>query len=240
MQYSNIVHGKFIERPNRFIALSQVDGNIEKVHVKNTGRCRELLIPGTDIFLEKHDNPSRKTKYSLIAVKKGSRLINMDSQIPNGVVTEYLRAGCIFGQQAAKNMEIIREKTYGDSRFDIYVNLNGKDIWIEVKGVTLEEDGIARFPDAPTQRGIKHLHGLMEAAANGCEAYMVFVIQMKGVRWFEPNDGTHPEFGQALREAQAAGVHVLAFDCNVQEDSISIREPVEVRLSTSSFKTNVR
>lgn len=230
MKYLHAVKAKFLERPNRFIALVDIDGNVQKAHVKNTGRCRELLIPGTDVFLEESDNPARKTKYSLIAVNKGGRLINMDSQVPNVVVAEYIKNGGIFGKEAAKRIEIYREKTYKDSRFDIYAKLDDREIFIEVKGVTLEENNTARFPDAPTQRGIKHIRGLTDAVCNGYEAYIVFVIQMKGAECFEPNDRTQKDFGEALVLAKASGVKILAFDCFVTPDSIEISESVPVRL----------
>lgn len=230
MKYLHVVKAKFLERPNRFIALAEVDGCIQKAHVKNTGRCRELLISGTDIFLEENDNPARKTKYSLIAVNKGGRLINMDSQIPNAVVAEYIEKGGIFGSDAVGKIKVRREKTYKDSRFDIYAELENRKIFIEVKGVTLEENDIARFPDAPTERGLKHIRGLMDAVTDGYEAYIVFVIQMNGIKHFEPNDKTQPEFGRALCEAQAAGVHMLAFSCDVTESSIEICDEVPVHL----------
>lgn len=230
MKYLHVVKAKFIERPNRFIALVDIGGSVQKAHVKNTGRCRELLIPGTDVFLEEHDNPARKTKYSLIAVDKGGHLINMDSQIPNAVVAEYIEKGGIFGSEAAGHIKVLREKTYKDSRFDIYAGLDERKIFIEVKGVTLEEDHIARFPDAPTVRGLKHIRGLMNAVADGYEAYIIFVIQMKGIKHFEPNYRTQPEFGQMLKEAKNAGVHLMAFECDVTEDAIEICGEVPVFL----------
>lgn len=230
MKYLHVVKAKFLERPNRFIALVEISGSVQKAHVKNTGRCRELLVPGTDVFLEVHDNPARKTKYSLIAVNKGGRLINMDSQIPNAVVAEYISGGGIFGSEAVGNIKVFREKTYKDSRFDIYAELDGRKIFIEVKGVTLEEDNTARFPDAPTERGLKHIRGLMDAAACGYETYIVFVIQMKDAARFEPNDKTQPAFGETLREAKSAGVHLLAFECDVTETGIEICGEVPVCL----------
>lgn len=230
MKYLHVVKAKFLERPNRFIAIVDIGGSMQKAHVKNTGRCRELLIPGTDVFLEEHDNLARKTKYSLIAVNKGGCLINMDSQIPNAVVAEYIASGGIFGIEAAGHIKVLREKTYKDSRFDIYAELGERKIFIEVKGVTLEEDHIARFPDAPTERGIKHIRGLMDASADGYETYIIFVIQMKGIKHFEPNYRTQPEFGETLKKAKNAGVHLLAFECDVTEDTIEICGEVPVCL----------
>lgn len=225
MKYENMVHGYFLERPNRFVAHVRINGKTEICHVKNTGRCRELLQPGAEVFLTRSDNPARKTKYDLIAVKKGDYLINMDSQAPNAAVKEWLMAG---GLGPA---EVIRpEKPYGDSRFDFYLERNGQGMYLEVKGVTLEEQGICRFPDAPTERGTKHLRELMAAKAAGYDAGVLFVIQMSPVRWLEPNDGTDPAFGKALREAAAAGVQVMAVDCRVTVDTMEIGMPVEVRL----------
>lgn len=226
MKYENMVEGVFINRPNRFIAEVEINGTIEKAHVKNTGRCRELLIPGTKIFLQEHDNPSRKTKYSLIGVMKGSVMVNMDSQAPNKVVGEWLQQGGIY-----QNLTFLKaEQKYGNSRFDFYMEGDGKKAFLEVKGVTLEENGIARFPDAPTERGIKHIEELMKAKEEGYEAYIVFVIQMKGVCRFEPNDKTHRAFGDTLRKAEKTGVHILAMDCQVKENELVIDQPVLVRL----------
>ena len=192
MKYENIVTGKFIERPNRFIALVEMEGKVEKCHVKNTGRCRELLLPGAAVYLEKSDNPNRKTAYDLIGVKKGELLINMDSQAPNKVVKEWLEEEIYF-----KDITLLKpEYRYGKSRIDFYLETaEGRRIFIEVKGVTLEEEGIARFPDAPTERGIKHIQELQQAVSEGYEAYILFVIQMKNVFQFEPNDRTHRAFG---------------------------------------------
>ena len=226
MRYDRIYKAKFIERPNRFIAYAELNGKKETVHVKNTGRCAELLRPGADIYIQESDNPSRKTRWDLIAVKKGSRMINMDSQIPNKVVKEWIEQGNLFG-----NVTLIRPETvYKNSRFDLYVESGKRKAFIEVKGVTLEENNIVRFPDAPTERGIKHLCELMHAAADGYEAYLLLVIQMKGVRYFEPNRETHPEFGETLKAAADAGVHILAYDCAVTEDSMKICDPVPVKL----------
>lgn len=229
MKYDHIVKGKFIERPNRFIAYVNVEGekeNPQKVHVKNTGRCRELLIPGADVYLEKSDNPNRKTKYDLVKVMKGSRLVNMDSQAPNQVVGEWLREKQLYKDTTL----VVSEKTYGNSRFDFYVEGDGKKAWIEVKGVTLERDGAALFPDAPSERAVKHVEHLIKAREEGYEAYIILVIQMRYVKYFTPNRETHPQFAEVLEKAEKAGVQIMAFDCRVTEDEVSINQPVEVRL----------
>ncbi len=226
MKYKNMITGAFVERPNRFIAKVLINGVEETVHVKNTGRCRELLTDHAKVYLQESDNPERKTRWDLIAVEKGERLINMDSQIPNALVKEWIEEGNLFEQ-----VDLIRpEYTYGDSRFDLYLEADGKKVFVEVKGVTLEEEGRVRFPDAPSDRAVKHLHELKKAAADGYEAYVFFVIQMKGVRYFTPNEDTHPEFCQALREAKEAGVHILAYDCQVEPDRIHIEDSVPVLL----------
>ncbi len=227
MRYENITEGIFLKRPNRFIAHVEIDKRVQVCHVKNTGRCRELLVPGTPVFLEKSSNPNRKTQYDLIAVKKGNRLINMDSQIPNKVVEEWLLKGNLFGEGAV----VKREVTYGNSRFDLYIETPDKKCFMEIKGVTLEEDGVVRFPDAPTQRGVKHVKELCRCIEDGYQAYIMFVIQMEDVRYFEPNEATHPEFGEALREAQKAGVHILAYACDVRKDLINLSKPVRVYLN---------
>lgn len=226
MKYQNIYQGRFVDRPNRFIAYVEIDGRKETVHVKNTGRCRELLIPGAVVYVQDSLKPERKTRWDMIAVEKDSRIINMDSQIPNKAVKEWLEDGNLI-----ENITAIRtEYTYGDSRIDLYVEAGERKILIEVKGVTLEEDGVARFPDAPSERAIKHVHELKEAMKKGYEAYVFFVIQMKDVRYFTPNTDTHPEFAKALREAAEAGVRVVAYDCLVEKDSISIHKEVQVVL----------
>ena len=226
MIYNRMVPGTFLERPNRFIAYVEVEGRKETVHVKNTGRCAELLQTGARVYLQESDNPDRKTKWDLIAVEKGSRMVNMDSQIPNKVVKEWLEAGHLF-----ENITRIQpEFTYGNSRFDLYVEADGKRIFIEVKGVTLEQDGVVRFPDAPSDRAVKHVEELKAAVKEGYEAYVFFVIQMKDVRYFTPNMDTHPAFGEALRDAARAGVHVLAYDCEVSSDRIAIADKVPVVL----------
>ncbi len=230
MKYHNITEGKFISRENRFIATVEVDGRPETVHVKNTGRCRELLLPGAVVYLEKSDNPNRRTLYDLVAVRKGKRLINMDSQIPNAAAEEWIRGGGYW--QAVELVK--REVTYGNSRFDLYVEYReGTQLhraFVEVKGVTLEDQGVVRFPDAPTERGIKHLKELGECRKDGYEAYILFVIQMKNVKYFEPDRAIHADFAEALSEAKRRGVGILAYDCQVRKDSMKICDPVEVRV----------
>lgn len=226
MKYDMIKQAAFLERPNRFTAWVELEGERRLCHVKNTGRCRELLVPGAAVYVQYAGNPDRKTQYDLIGVKKGETMINMDSQAPNKVVGEWLAAGGLFSDLTA----LRPETKYGTSRFDFYIEAKGKRIFMEVKGVTLEEGGIARFPDAPTERGIKHIRELEECCRNGYEAYLLFVVQMKGVSCLEPNDRTHPAFGEALRRAKGSGVHILAYDCKVTEDSIRIDREVKVRL----------
>lgn len=225
MQYGKMVEGRFLARPNRFIAHIEIDGKTEVCHVKNTGRCRELLPAGAQVWCQKSANPNRKTKYDLIAVQKGDRLINMDSQAPNTAAGEWIRSG------GMGNVEQVRAETvHGDSRFDFSFILDGKQCFLEVKGVTLETDGICAFPDAPTERGVKHLRGLTAAVAEGYKAYVLFVVQMENVRYLHPNDETDPAFGAALREAAAAGVQVLAMDCKVTPESMTLRESIPVCL----------
>ena len=236
MRYERIQKAVFIERPNRFIAYAKLSGKRETVHVKNTGRCAELLRPGAVIYVQESDNPDRKTKWDLIAVEKpvkeGKRLINMDSQIPNKVVQEWIEQGRFIS-----DVTLIKpETTYGNSRFDLYVEAGERKIFIEVKGVTLEEDGVCRFPDAPSERAVKHLEELIQAKKEGYEAYVFFVIQMKDVRYFTPNTDTHPEFAETLKKAQAAGVELLAYDCEVTPESIAAGEPVEVVLKSPRLK----
>ena len=230
MKYNKITKAKFISRPNRFIAHCEVDGECEVVHVKNTGRCRELLVKDATVYLAVSDNPERKTKYDLVAVEKvtdrGTILINMDSQAPNTVAYEWIAAGGLFGEQVT----VRREVTYGKSRFDLYIEQGERRAFVEVKGVTLEENGVASFPDAPTERGIKHLGELVSAKKDGFEAYILFVIQMKGVHTFTPNDKTHKAFGDALRSAVASGVKVLAYDCKVSHDGFTVDAPIKIEL----------
>ena len=230
MKYEHIVEGRFIERPNRFIAYVDIDGKREKVHVKNTGRCRELLQDNAQVFLSYSDNASRSTAYDLVAVKKGDRMVNMDSQAPNIAVKEWLEVGKehpVFG----KITYVKPEKTYENSRFDFYVECNERKIFIEVKGVTLENDGEVRFPDAPSERAVKHVEELVKARKEGYEVYVLFVIQMKDVRYFMPNDKTDPKFAKALWEARKQGVEILAYDCLVTKSTMEIDEPVPVYLA---------
>ena len=225
MHYPNMVTGIFHARPNRFIAHIEIDGQMETVHVKNTGRCRELLPVGAQVWCQRSDNPNRITKFDLITVRKGHRLINMDSQAPNTAAGEWLRAG---GLGPIENLKA--ETFHGDSRYDFSFIKDGRQCFLEVKGVTLETDGICAFPDAPTDRGAKHLRGLAEAARAGYGAYVLFVIQLSDVKSLHPNDATDPAFGAALREAAAAGGQVLAVDCAITEDSMVIGNPVPVVL----------
>lgn len=225
MGYEHMVPGRFCRRTNRFIAHIEIGGKEEVCHVKNTGRCRELLVPGAQVWCQTFDSPTRKTKYDLIAVQKGSRLINMDSQAPNAAVKAWLLGGGL-GEITNLRAEVF----HGDSRFDFSFEKDGQACFLEVKGVTLENDGICAFPDAPTTRGVKHLKGLTQGVKDGFGAYVLFVIQMEDVRYLHPNDATDPAFGTTLRQAADAGVQVLAMDCIVTPDSMTINKSVEVRL----------
>ena len=225
MRYKNIVTGTFLARPNRFIAHVEIGGKEEICHVKNTGRCKELLQPGARVWCQQFDNPNRKTKFDLITVQKGDRLINMDSQAPNAAAREWLLAGGL-----GEISELKGEYTHGDSRFDFSFIKDGVRCFLEVKGVTLEHDGVCAFPDAPTERGAKHLRGLTKLAQEGFGAYVLFVMQMANVKYIHPNDTTDPEFSKALREAAANGVEVLAVDCEVTVDEMKIRNFVPVVL----------
>lgn len=226
MQYLQpVVPGVFCARPNRFIAHIEIGEKTEVCHVKNTGRCRELLPQGAMVYCADCLSPARKTRYDLIAVQKGNRLINMDSQAPNAAVKEWLLHGGLGNIQSLKP-----ETTFGGSRFDFSFTLDGQQCFLEVKGVTLENDGVCAFPDAPTQRGARHLRELAALSKQGYGAYVLFVIQMADVKFLHPNDATDPAFGKALRDAAAAGVQVLAYDCTVSPDSMVIHKPVEVRL----------
>ena len=230
MHYSNCTAGTFLSRPNRFVAQVALDGRTETCHVKNTGRCRELLIPGCRVYLSRSDNPARKTKYDLIAVEKetvhGPLLINMDAQAPNHVFEAWAREG-----RFRPGLTLLRPETvYGASRFDFYWETDTDRGFVEVKGVTLEEDGVARFPDAPTLRGVKHLEELIAARQAGYQAALCFIVQFSGAKYVTPNDTTHPQFGQALRRAAAAGVEVFALGCAVTPDSLTAEEFVPVRL----------
>lgn len=226
MRYGVVVPGTFLSRPNRFVAHVETAEGPRVCHVKNTGRCQELLVPGCRVYLEQSDNPARKTKYDLIAVEKGDLLVNMDAQAPNKVFREWAESGGFDPAVTA----VRPEYTYGVSRLDFCLETPRGLHLVEVKGVTLEEDGAARFPDAPTERGVKHIRELQRAVSQGLDATLCFVIQMKGIRSVAPNDGTHPAFGTALREAAAAGVRVAAWDCDVTPDSLAIRRPVPVIL----------
>ena len=217
MKYENMVAGRFIARPNRFIAKIEIDGQEQTVHVKNTGRCRELLPVGAEVFCQRVANPDRKTKYDLITVKKGERLINMDSQAPNIAAGEWLASGGL-----GEITDLKPETTHGGSRFDFSFVKDGKKCFLEVKGVTLENNGICAFPDAPTQRGAKHLKELTQAVGDGFGAYVLFVIQMEGMKGFLPNDQTDLDFGRALREARRAGVKVTALECTVTPQTMTI------------------
>ena len=224
MKYSNIYKGIFLERPNRFIAICEIDGKEEVCHVKNTGRCRELLMKGATVYLEKNSNSNRKTQFDLIAVEKNDILINMDSQIPNFVVAESLNkifSDIIFVKQEYK---------YGNSRFDIYIETETEKIFVEVKGVTLENDGVVRFPDAPTERGIKHLKELQKAVLDGYRACVVFLVQMQDVKYFEPNYKTHPEFAEELKKAYKNGVEIFLYDSIVTPDEIELNSPIKIKM----------
>ena len=225
MNYGEMIPGRFLERPNRFIAYVEIGGVRQVCHVKNTGRCRELLPAGARVWCRYDGNPGRKTHYDLIAVEKGARLINMDSQAPNKAAGEWLATGGLGPVEGLR-----AEYFFEDSRFDFSFLQEGRRCFLEVKGVTLEDDGVVRFPDAPTERGVKHLHGLIRCVQEGFEAYAVFIIQMKGVKYFEPNRATHPEFAEALCQAAQAGVKLLALDCDVEKDSLRAGDLVEIHL----------
>lgn len=231
MQYTDIVPAKFIKRPNRFIAEIELDGKKTLCHVKNTGRCGELLVPGADIYVQRADNKSRKTEYDLICVNKNGRMVNIDSQIPNAVFLEWVKAGGFLPDIST----IKPECRYKNSRFDFYLETADEKIFVEVKGVTLEEDGGVYFPDAPTERGVKHIQELCDCLDAGYGAYLVFVIQMEGVRFFAPNRNTHPAFADVLSEAARKGVRILALDCIVTPDTIRMNTPVPVCLSAEEI-----
>lgn len=226
MRYKNVKTGRFISRPNRFIAHVEVDGQTKVCHVKNTGRCRELLTSGATVVLERPESVGRKTEYDLVAVYKGDMLINMDSLAPNKVFGEWAAASGYFGEAPT----VCGERVYGDSRLDFYIESGERKIYAEVKGVTLEQDGVVMFPDAPTERGIKHLRELMRAVSEGYEAYAVFVVQMEHCLYFTPNRATHPQFADALVQAAQAGVKLLALRCRVEEDRLSVCGQTEIRL----------
>ncbi len=231
MKYNRVVPGVFLKRPNRFIAHVCIHGKEEVCHVKNTGRCKELLVPGCTVYCAVSDNPKRKTKFDLIAVEKkvesSTLLINMDSQAPNAAVKEWLASGASpFGQ-----IDLLKpECRHGNSRFDFYLECNKRKIFIEVKGVTLEDDGVVLFPDAPTERGVKHVHELIQCHGEGCETYILFVVQMERARYFTPNRKTHPQFADALYEAKQAGVELMAYMCTVCPDEMKMDKPLEIKL----------
>lgn len=231
MKYNRVIPGVFLKRPNRFIAHVCIHGEEEVCHVKNTGRCKELLVSGCTVYCAVSDNPNRKTKFDLIAVEKkvesSTLLINMDSQAPNAAVKEWLASGASpFGQ-----IDMLKpECSHGNSRFDFYLECNKRKIFIEVKGVTLEDDGVVLFPDAPTERGVKHVHELIQCHGEGYETYILFVVQMERARYFTPNRKTHPQFADALYEAKQAGVELLAYMCTVSPDEMKMDKPLEIKL----------
>lgn len=226
MRYNTVISGRFLDRPNRFVAHVETADGVQTVHVKNTGRCRELLVPGATVYLERGTNPTRKTAYDLIAVEKGDLLINMDAQAPNKVFAEWAASGGFLPDVTAIHSEYV----YGESRLDFCLKTPRGPHLVEVKGVTLEQDGAARFPDAPTERGVKHIRELQRAVENGLDATLFFVVQMEDIHSVAPNDETHPAFGAALREAASKGVNVCAYDCAVTPDSLAIRRRVPVIL----------
>lgn len=233
MTYPNIEKGIFLSRPNRFIAYVDINGKTETVHVKNTGRCKELLIEGCTVYLNRSDNPERKTKYDLIAVEKKKDdnsflLINMDSQIVNDVAFEWLTSG--KPDFLSDKAFVRREVKYGNSRFDFFIEDGNRKIFIEAKGVTLEKDGAVLFPDAPTERGVKHLNELSSCIEKGYEAMVLFIIQMQGVNYFSPNTEMHKEFSDALKNARKKGVKILAYDAKVTPSSITLNKPVKIKL----------
>lgn len=224
MKYANIKEGIFIERVNRFIAHIDVDGKVEVCHVKNTGRCKEILVKGCKVFVQEFDSKIRKTKFDLISVYKGNRLINIDSQVPNKMFSEWVKLGNLF-----KDIKVFKSEVfYKNSRFDFYVEYEDKKAFIEIKGVTLENEGVVLFPDAPTSRGVKHLKELVSAREEGYEAYVIFIVQMEGVKYFTPNYETHKEFGYTLSFCKNNGVNILAFDSVVLKDEIYIKDSVKV------------
>ncbi len=226
MKYADIVKGKFISRPNRFVASVEIDGEVKVCHVKNTGRCKELLGGGETVILERSKNPARKTEFDLVGVYKGRELINIDSMAPNKVFYEWLSSTDMFGE-----IKYIKpECKYKNSRFDFYIKTEKEEIFAEIKGVTLENDGVVLFPDAPTLRGLKHINELIKAAGEGYGAYIFFIIQMKNCKYFTPNKETHKEFAEALKTAKESGVKIYALNCEVFEDEISASRFVEVIL----------
>ena len=225
MKYGKVIPAEFLNRPNRFIAEVKIGSRVERVHVKNTGRCRELLVPGCRCYLHDSGNPARKTRYDLIAVKKGKLLINMDSQIVNDAAEEFLKRGTLFPKPILR-----REAVFGSSRFDFYIESGPRKIFLEAKGVTLENGGAVSFPDAPTKRGVKHLNELVSALKQGYESCVLFIVQMGNVRLFRPNDAADPEFGAALRRAERTGVKILVMTCRVTPGSITVDSPLPMEL----------
>ena len=226
MKYENMCDGKFIKRLNRFTAVVDINGREETVHVKNTGRLKELLIPGSTVYLSESDISSRKTKYDLVSVEKDGQIVNIDSQAPNKVFGEYLKSGGLFN-----DIKLIKPETFfGSSRFDFYIETEGEKIFAEVKGVTLKNGKVAMFPDAPTERGVKHINELCLARKNGYGAMIIFVVQMKGVTVFKPNRITHRAFADALIRARNEGVAVKAFDCIVTENELKIDKEIKILL----------
>jgi len=226
MRYENIKEGIFLSRPNRFIAEVEIDGKIEICHVKNTGRCKELLVAGAKVFVQGSDNFLRKTKYDLISVYKDGNLFNIDSMAPNKVFGEFIERGGYFGTPSFVKPEC----RYKNSRFDFYIETSGRKIFAEVKGVTLEEDGVFMFPDAPTERGVKHLDELKDCVKEGFEGYAVFIVQANEAKCFMPNRKTHKAFADALLDAEKNGVKILCFSCNVAEDEITLKDAIKVIL----------
>ncbi len=237
MKYPDVIQATFLSRPNRFIARVEVGGEIQIAHVKNTGRCRELLVPGAVVFLQAHHNPARKTPFSLIAVQKGDLLINMDSQAPNQVWAEALEHGLLIPQLGVADT-VRREVKWGDSRLDFLVTCGDQKAYMEVKGVTLEENGVVRFPDAPTERGVKHLQTLMDIKRSGHMAYAVFVVQLEGARYFAPNAATHAAFAKTLQDASRQGVIVLAYECHAEPDSLTVTKPVPIRIGEQATSSD--
>ena len=227
MRYADIEQAVFLCRPNRFVAEVLLGGEAVVCHVKNTGRMHELLLPGVVVYVQKSTNPNRRTPYTLIAAEKGERIINIDSSAPNVLFGEWLRKKDYFGKLTL----IQPEKTFGASRFDYYLESESERIFVEVKGVTLEQDGHSFFPDAPTERGVKHLYELISCREQGYRAAVAFVVKMEGIDWFSPNEETHPAFGAALRAAQAAGVEILVIGCRVGADWMETAEMIPLRLA---------
>ncbi len=226
MKYQNIKKAEFLSRPNRFTAICEIDGEKTVCHVKNTGRCRELLVPGCTVYLEERSDPKRKTKYDLVSVIKGTELFNIDSQAPNKVFEQWLSDGSLFN-----DISLIKpEMKYKNSRFDFYIEHGDKKTFIEVKGVTLEENGVLLFPDAPTERGIKHIHELCEAVNEGFEAYIAFIIQTENAEYFTPNRRTHAEFADALTHASSNNVNIICLNCNVTPNSLNIKDYIPIKL----------